>query len=169
MDARGYGRRVPVNRSSRWIASSSTAVGLLLVVVGVYGVLDSGSLPVGGIPFLAVGAALVGAGMTVGGRRTARTRYRPDLWQTAEWLVSASGAVVVTCFIVATLTHVAGMQLSIYPLRFPTLPLLPTLGILVGLLPAAAAPAPPRMVAPVPRQVEAVAHRTAGHPEGSAA
>jgi energy-coupling factor transport system permease protein len=148
MDARGYGRRVAVTRTTRRMAGGSTAGGLLVVMVGVYGVLDPGSLPAGGVPFVAVGAILVGAGLTAGGRRTARTRYRPDVWGWPEWLVGASGVVVLLSFVVASVLGVAGLQLVVSPLHFPTLPLLPTAGILVGLVPAVAAPAPSAFVGP---------------------
>jgi energy-coupling factor transport system permease protein len=144
MDARGYGRRVTVGARTRRLAGGSTAVGLMLVVVGVYGILDSGSLPAGGVPFLAAGAVLVGYGLGVSGRRTNRTRYRPDPWGAPEWVVTASGAVVLSSLIVASMLAVAGLQLQLYPLHVPLLPLLPTLGILVGLVPAVAAPAPRR-------------------------
>ncbi|HEX7443951.1 MAG TPA: energy-coupling factor transporter transmembrane component T, partial [Acidimicrobiales bacterium] len=63
MDARGYGRRVPVARGARRAATAGTAAGLLLVVAGLYGVLVAGSLPGGGVPFVAVGAVLLGAGL----------------------------------------------------------------------------------------------------------
>jgi energy-coupling factor transport system permease protein len=140
MDARGYGRRVAVARTTRRMASGSTVGGLLLVMVGVYGILDPGSLPAGGVPFLAVGSVLVGIGMAVGGRRTNRTRYRPDMWGTPEWLVFGSGAVVLLSLIVASVLGVTGLQLVVYPLHFPTLPILPVVGILVGMVPAVAAP-----------------------------
>ena len=84
MDARGYGRRVaggPWRHAAR--RPAATAAGLLLVLAGVYGVLVAGSLPGGGIPFVAVGAVLVGVGLAAGGRRTNRTRYRPDPWRAA--------------------------------------------------------------------------------------
>jgi energy-coupling factor transport system permease protein len=170
MDARGYGRRAEVARGTRRMAGGSTAAGLLLVMVGIYGVLDQGSLPAGGVPFLALGAVLVGAGLAVGGRRTNRTRYRPDVWGTPEWLVSGAGAVVLASFVVASVAGVRGMQLVVYPLSFPTLPLLPTIGILVGLVPAVAAPAPRRFPAagraPAPTGARAEA---TGRPEGSRA
>ncbi|HZM55218.1 MAG TPA: energy-coupling factor transporter transmembrane component T [Acidimicrobiales bacterium] len=140
MDARGYGRRIVVPQRTRWMGSGGTAVGLLLVIVGVYGVLDTGSLPAGGIPFLAVGAVLIGAGMAVGGRRTNRTRYRPDVWRIAEWVVGASGAAALSSMIAAAVLGVPGLQLQVYPLEFPPLPLLPAAGILIGLLPALVAP-----------------------------
>jgi energy-coupling factor transport system permease protein len=140
MDARGYGRRVDVAHRTRRLATGSTAVGLLLIMVGVYGALDPGSLPAGGVPFLVVGAVLLGTGMAVGGRRTTRTRYRPDLWRTREWEVAGSGVVVLLSLIVAAAIGVPGLQLTVYPLHLPTLPLLPAVGILIGLLPAAVSP-----------------------------
>jgi energy-coupling factor transport system permease protein len=140
MDARGYGRRVAVTAGTRRWATAGTACGLLLVTGGIYGILVDGSLPGGGIPFVAVGAVLVGAGLAVGGRRTNRTRYRPEPWAAPEWLVAASGAVVVACMVAAGVLGVAGLQFSVYPLELPTLPLLAAAGILVGLLPAWVAP-----------------------------
>jgi energy-coupling factor transport system permease protein len=140
MDARGYGRRMAIDRTTRRLTGGSTAGGLLLVMVGLYGVLDPGSLPAGGVPFVAVGAALVGVGLVVGGRRTNRTRYRPDTWGTPEWLVSGAGAIAVVGMIVSSEIGVSGLQLIVSPLQFPSLPILPTLGILVGLLPSIVAP-----------------------------
>ncbi len=170
MDARGYGRRVAVAPTTRRMAGGATAGGLLAIVVGVYGVLDQGSLPAGGVPFLAVGAVLVGTGLAMGGRRTNRTRYRPDVWGTPEWLVVGSGVVVLGGFVVASVIGVAGLQLVVYPLRFPTLPLLPTASILVGLLPAVVAPVP-RALGGARPTVAAVGTRSTatGRPEGSPA
>jgi energy-coupling factor transport system permease protein len=154
MDARGYGRRqVVAKRIRRW-GAGATAIGLLLVCAGVYGILDVGSLPGGGIPFLALGALSIGGGMAVSGRRTNRSRYRPDVWRVPEWLVVGSGGVVLASFILASSLHTAGMQLQVYPLQFPSLPLLPTVGILVGLAPA--------LVAPVPRS-ESITRGTPSH------
>jgi energy-coupling factor transport system permease protein len=143
MDARGYGRRVPVSRGARHWASISTASGLLLVIAGLYGVLVAGSLPGGGIPFVAVGAMLLAAGLATGGRRTNRTRYRPDPWRAPEWIVSASGVTVVGTMAVAGILGTPGIQFVVYPLGPPTLPTLATVGILIGLLPAWAAPVEP--------------------------
>jgi energy-coupling factor transport system permease protein len=158
MDARGYGRRVAVPVGTRRLGSASTAGGILLVLVGVYGLLDAGSLPAGGVPFVAAGAVLVGVGMAVGGRRTNRTRYRPDVWRTAEWLVVASGAVALASLIVAGILEVPGLQFTVTPLHPPQLPLVAVLGILVGSVPALAAPAPVALA--VPRRP----HRTADVP-----
>jgi energy-coupling factor transport system permease protein len=154
MDARGYGRRVSVSRSTRRLTGGATVSGLLLVVVGVYGVLDPGSLPAGGVPFLAVGALLVGAGLVAGGRRTNRTRYRPDVWGVPECLVAGAGAVALLVMVAASVLGVAGLQLVVSPLHAPTVPLLPAVGILFGLVPAVAAPVPadPIVVRSVPHR-----------------
>ena len=148
MDARGYGRRIPVARGVRRWATGGTVTGLLLVVGGIYGVLVAGSLPGGGIPFVALGAVLVGVGLAAGGRRTNRTRYRPDPWGTPEWLVSCSGVVAVGALVACGILGIPGLQFSVYPLTLPTLPLLAAGGILVGLLPAVVAPMERRSAAP---------------------
>ncbi len=140
MDARGYGRRSAVPRRTRRLQGGAVGVGLLAVVVGIYGALDPGSLPVGGIPFLVVGAVLVAAAMALGGKRSVRTRYRPDVWRGAEWAVVASGAVALASFVVAGVVDPTALRLVLYPLSVPALPLLATLGILVALLPAFVAP-----------------------------
>ena len=163
MDARGYGRRAAVTPANRRLATAGTASGLLCLLVGVYGVLDPGSLPLGGIPFVVAGSLLLGMALAVGGKRTTRTRYRPDLWRWREWAVVGAGALVVLAFVVAGVLGVAGMQLETYPLRIPPLPLLPTFGVLVGLLPAVLAPAPPSsLVAPRQQPATVLASRQPG-------
>jgi energy-coupling factor transport system permease protein len=168
MDARGYGRRAAVPSGTRRLQGGAIAFGLLAVVVGIYGALDPGSLPGGGIPFLVVGAVLVGVAMTLGGRRSVRTRYRPDLWRGAEWVVVTSGVVALVSLVITGVIDPAALRLVLYPLTVPALPVLATLGILVGAVPAFAAPtARPTPVAgrvevvPVPRPDAAEAPRGA--------
>jgi energy-coupling factor transport system permease protein len=147
MDARGYGRRTAVGRASRRLASGATVGGLLLVAVGLYGVIDSGSLFGLGLPVLAVAAVLCGFGLALGGRRTARSRYRPDPWQQPEWLVAGSGLLALVTMTIARSLDVPGLTISFSPLAFPSIPLLPVVGILIALAPAIAAPNP----VPTPR------------------
>ena len=142
MDARGYGRRIAVGKGARRLASGATVGGLLLVAVGLYGVLDSGSLFGLGLPVLAVAAVLCGVGLTLGGRRTARSRYRPDPWRQPEWLVAGSGLVALVTMTIARSLDVPGLTISFSPLAFPSIPLLPVVGILIALAPAIAAPNP---------------------------
>ncbi len=149
MDARGYGRRIAVGKGARRLASGATVGGLLLMAVGLYGMLDSGSLFGLGLPVLAVAAVLCGGGLTLGGRRTARSRYRPDPWRQPEWLVAGSGLIALVTMTIARSLDVPGLTISFSPLAFPSIPLLPVVGILIALAPAIAAPNP----LPSPRTV----------------
>lgn len=150
MDARGYGRRAGVSRAHRRMASGLITSGLLVVVVGLYGVLDAGSLGGLGLPVLALGMGLCSASLLLGGRRTVRTRYRPDPWRRPEWLVAASGVAAVAGVSVAEALGVVGVQYATTPLAVPGLPALPLVGILLALLPAVASPRPRPTVAPDP-------------------
>ncbi|HWF16962.1 MAG TPA: energy-coupling factor transporter transmembrane component T [Acidimicrobiales bacterium] len=142
MDARGYGRRISVGPGSRRLASGATTAGLLLVAVGLYGVIDSGSLFGLGLPIMAVAAVLCGTGLALGGRRSARSRYRPDPWRRPEWVVAGSGVAALAALSVAHGLNVAGLTVSFSPLAFPNIPLLPIVGILVAVVPALVAPRP---------------------------
>ena len=147
MDARGYGRRAG-SLTRRRQATAATAVGLLAVVAGVFGVLDQSFAKGVALPVLCIGAVLLGTGMAFGGARSVRTRYRPDRWGVRATVVTASGAVVACAFVAANALGVAGMSLELYPLSFPGLPLAVLAAALVGLLPAVVAPNP--LARPVP-------------------
>jgi energy-coupling factor transport system permease protein len=140
MDARGYGRRNETASVTRWLAIGSTAAGLLLSAVGVYGVIDAGSLFGLGLPIVAVGIVLCGLGFTAGGRQMQRTRYRPDRWGVPEWVIVTSGLVAVGTMALAHALEAPGITVSFVPLSMPALPLLPVAGILVAALPAFVAP-----------------------------
>jgi energy-coupling factor transport system permease protein len=142
MDARGYGRRRP-DAGGRRAGTALVVVGLLVVVVGLYGVLDSGAVDGAGLPVFALGLVLCAASLLLGGRRSARTRYRPDPWRWPEWVVVGSGLVAVAGISVAEALGAAGVQYSALPLTVPLLPALPALAILAGSLPAVASPRPP--------------------------
>jgi energy-coupling factor transport system permease protein len=145
MDARGYGRRNPA-RAPRRTATVLVVTGLLVVVVGLYGVLDSGSMGGLGLPVFALGLALCAASLLLGGRRSLRTRYRPDPWRWPEWAVLGSGLAAVAGISLAEALGVPGVQYSATPLTVPLLPALPAAAILVGLIPSFAAPRPPAAV-----------------------
>jgi energy-coupling factor transport system permease protein len=77
--------------------------------------------------------------MAVGRQRVTRTRYRPDPWALPEWLVTLSGALAAAVMIVAAAHDVDGLVLP-GPLVVPPVPVLPVIGLLLGLAPAIAAP-----------------------------
>ena len=143
MESRGYGRSVHRDARSRRKATALTLFGLGGVVAGVYGLLDGGSAPLLGLPLLLVGSAAAAASLAVGARRERRSRYRPDPWAAPEWVVASSGAIAGALVLAAAQRGVPGIILQTSPAVWPTLPWLPTLGILLGLLPAWLAPLPP--------------------------
>ncbi|MEU6737073.1 energy-coupling factor transporter transmembrane component T [Streptomyces physcomitrii] len=142
MDARGFGRTTPVSAALRRTTGALTLGGLLLVCTGTYGLLTedgSGYAP----PLLGTGVAAVLAGLRLGGRRSPRTRYRPDVWGARAWLVAASGAAVAAVMIWAGSAYTEALRPGVVPLVAPELPVWPAAGILLGLLPALVAPVPP--------------------------
>jgi energy-coupling factor transport system permease protein len=93
---------------------------------------------------LLLGGALAAGGLAVGGRIAVRSRYRPDPWSRAEWLVTASGLAPAVTLVIVAATGGGGLAPSTSPLEWPLLPVVPTLAVLAGLLPAWLAPEPPR-------------------------
>ncbi|MFE3599793.1 energy-coupling factor transporter transmembrane protein EcfT [Streptomyces sp. NPDC059142] len=141
MDARGYGRTAQVPPAVRHTTTALTLGGLLGVCAGVYGLLSAAGGAYG-TPLLVAGAVAAAAGLRLGGRRSVRTRYRPDRWGARAWLVAGSGAAVAAVLIVAGAAEPAALHPGVVPLETPTLPLWPAAGVLIGLLPAFIAPAP---------------------------
>lgn len=141
MDARGYGRTAQVPTAVRRTTAALTLGGLLGVCAGTYGLLTAAGGTYG-IPVLAVGLAAALAGLWLGGRRTVRTRYRPDRWDARAWLVAGSGAAVAAALFLAAARDPAALHPGVVPLVAPSLPLWPAAAILVGLLPAFVTPAP---------------------------
>ncbi|WP_406831418.1 energy-coupling factor transporter transmembrane component T [Pedococcus sp. KACC 23699] len=144
MDSRGYGRRPAQSARTRHLTGALTLTGLLGAAVGTYGALDATAPAVVGLPMLLAGLALCAAGLRVGGRAVARTAYRPDPWGLPEWLVAGSGVAAAALVMVSAHADPAALTLPLEPLAPPGLPLLAVAGLLLGALPAVAAPEPPR-------------------------
>lgn len=143
MDSRGYGRTADVPAPVRRTTAALTLGGLLGVCAGTYGVLtaEGGTY---GLPVLLIGLAAALAGLRLGGRRSPRTRYRPDVWGVRGWLVAGSGVAVAALLIAGAAYDSAALHPAVVPLTSPDLPLRPAAAILLGLLPAFAVPAPRR-------------------------
>ena len=152
MDSRGYGRRAEVSAATRRLTGTSTLLGLLGIAVGIYGVLDATSPPVLGLPTLLAGLVLAGGGLVLGGRRAVRTRYRPDPWTAPEWVTAGSGVAAAALVIVGGVIAPEALAPSTHPLVVPPLPLLPTVGVLLALLPAWLTPPPELLVRDVRRE-----------------
>ncbi len=140
MDARGYGRRASMAPRLVRTAQLATIGGLLLAAVGVYGIIDSGSLFGLGLPILALAVLLCGLGMAVGGRRSTRTRHRPDPWRWPECAVAGSGLFALVSMTIAHALDAPGLTVSFFPLAVPPVPIAVAAGLLVGALPAVLVP-----------------------------
>ncbi|WP_438272660.1 CbiQ family ECF transporter T component [Streptomyces uncialis] len=149
MDARGYGRTADVPAPVRRLTAALTLGGLLGVCAGTYGVLGAAGAGYA-LPLLALGTAAALGGLWLGGRRSVRTRYRPDAWGARAWLVAGSGVVVAVALIRFGSLDPDALRPGVVPLTAPELPLWPALAILAGLLPALIAPAPVRPGEPAP-------------------
>jgi energy-coupling factor transport system permease protein len=156
MDSRGYGRQAAVPRGTRRLTAGLTLGGLAGTCLGVYALLDGTGPAVLGLPTLFGGVLAATAGLRLGGRRTVRTRYRPDPWSAPEWVTAGTGAFAATATIVVGVLDPAGLAPTLVPLAALPLPWLPTVGILAALLPAWLTPLPPDVAA------AAAAHDPAG-------
>lgn len=142
MDARGYGRTADVPAPVRRTTTALTLGGLLGVCAGTYGLLtaEGGTY---GLPVLLTGVVAALAGLRLGGRRSPRTRYRPDRWDASAWLVAASGAAVAALLALASANDPSALHPGVVPLTAPTLPLWPAAAVLLALLPAFVVPREP--------------------------
>ncbi|MER7955276.1 energy-coupling factor transporter transmembrane protein EcfT [Streptomyces sp. NPDC096030] len=159
MDARGYGRTAQVEPAVRRTTNVLTLGGLLGVCAGSYGLLAAEGAGYG-LPLLVAGLCAALAGLRLGGRRAARTRYRPDTWGVRAWLVAGSGIAVAALMIWANAYAYQALHPGVVPLVAPELPVWPALSILVGLVPA--------FVAPVPASVPVPAHSDSASASASA-
>lgn len=141
MDARGYGRTAQVPRAVRHATNVLVLGGLLGVCAGTYALLAARGAAYG-LPVLLTGLAAALAGLRLGGRRSVRSRYRPDRWGPRAWLVAGSGAAVAGVMIWAGARWPESLEPPAVPLTAPTLPLWPAAAVLLGLLPAFVAPLP---------------------------
>ncbi|WP_410169617.1 CbiQ family ECF transporter T component [Actinacidiphila glaucinigra] len=135
MDARGYGRTAAVPTAVRRATAALTLGGLLGLCAGTYALLAATGAAYG-LPLLLAGLAAAVAGLRLGGRRSVRTRYRPDRWDATAWLITASGVAVAALTIWAAAASPAGLDPPVVPLTAPSLPLWPAAAVLLGLLPA---------------------------------
>jgi energy-coupling factor transport system permease protein len=164
MDSRGYGRVGGATRASRRVTAALMLGGLAGLCLGAYGLLGSAEPRGLGVGGFAAGAGLCVAGLALGGRRVSRSRYRPDPWSWPEWAVTGCGLACAIVLCLGVGYNPAALNPDLYPLAWPSLPLLPTAAILVAGLAGFAAP-PPVVVtapAPAPARAPAAAARPAG-------
>ena len=161
MDSRGYGRTAGIPRKARLTTSALLLLGLIGMLIGLYGLLDGSTPGVAGVtvigwPMLLLGVALAATGSLLAGKRVSRTRYRPDIWGLPEWLIVTCGVIPAVGFVL--LGSDPALTGPTYPFGWPEIPLGALPLLLVAALPAVLAP-------PLPRQNDAAdaqqAERTA--------
>ena len=144
MDSRGFARvgHVP----TRWRRSAALLVllGLAGALVALVALLGGGLGTTAGLLLLAVSTTLALTGTVMAGRRSRRTRYRPDPWLAPEWLTVAAGLVPAVVVGAAAVTDpVALNPVGILPMQVPAVPFAVLLAVGVAALPAWLTPAPP--------------------------
>lgn len=167
MDSRGYGRTGTQGRVTRHIGSAALLLGLVAALIGCYGLLDASSPAVLGIPMLALGLAFAVAGLTLAGRRSVRSRYRPDPWGLPEWGVAACGLLTASAYVGAVALGLSGLTAPVDPLAWPAVPPVLVGATLISILPAWIAPPVPSPLGISPRHVSTEPHASAG-PRASA-
>jgi len=139
MDARGFGRRSTSPRR-RQATSAATLGGLVGLGIGLFEVLDSGSASGLGLAVVLVGdEAPQDEGAASHG---SRSRYRPDRWLVAEWLVVLTGLAAVAGVVAAGSNDPNALVQPLYPLALPAGPVVALAGILAATVPSAIAPIP---------------------------
>ncbi|MGW1280393.1 energy-coupling factor transporter transmembrane component T [Streptomyces tsukubensis] len=132
MDSRGYGRAGSATRRSRRLTGALMLLGMCGLCAGAYGLLDASAPRPLGLPALAFGALLCLAGLRLGGRRVTRTLYRPDPWRLPEWAVAGCGVLSAVLLFSGAGFDAAELNVSLYPLGWPSLPPVPAVAILLA-------------------------------------
>jgi energy-coupling factor transport system permease protein len=157
MDSRGFARAGDVPVRFRRATGLLVLAGLVGVAVGLFGLLGGNTLPASGAPVVALGVALALVGALLAGRRSRRTRYRPDPWTLPEWATVVCGLAAATVVLLAAARWPAAMDpVGRVPLVVPAAPWPVLAGLLVAAAPAVLTPAPPLPAAALRRPVGAV-------------
>ena len=155
MDSRGFARVGDVPTRWRRSAAALVLLGLMGTLVALFALLGGGLMPAAGVPLLAVSTTLAIAGAVMAGRRSRRTRYRPDPWLAPEWVMVAAGLVpAVAISVLAATDPVALNPVGIIPLQAPAVPLAALAAVGLAALPAWLTPSPPPAVPSPVRHAE---------------
>lgn len=155
MDSRGYGRTAERTRGERRVTAALVLGGVVGVCLGLYALLDGSAASIAGAPILVLGVSAAGLGMWRSGRRSTRTRYRPDPWSWPEWVTAGSGLLAAATVIAVGVLNPQDVTTSVTPPVWPAVPPLALLGILIAAMPAFVTPEPPMPVRS-PATIEAV-------------
>lgn len=144
MDSRGYGRAGYRSTGERSISAITLLGGLLFATIGAYGLLGTGAATWWGPAFVALGITSIIASLVLAGRRSIRTRYRPNRWHASDIITALIGAVVAALFLTAARISPDILTTATSPPAWPSLSAVAVAGILIALLPAVITPSPPQ-------------------------
>ncbi len=146
MDSRGYGRTADRSTGDRLRTGVALLAGIVAIVVGVFFLLGTASRDWEnwGLAIVALGVISAAASLAFAGRRSTRTRYRPNNWHRADLWTLGCGAFTAIAFAAAARVDPLGMATSTQPPVWPSLPILAVVGLVVAALPAYFTPAPPK-------------------------
>jgi energy-coupling factor transport system permease protein len=142
MDSRGYGRRGQRSPVASRVAGGLLICGLAGLAVGTYALLDATAPRYLATPALIGGLVAGVAGVAVSGRGVSRSAYRPDRWRLSELVTAASGLLAGALMYLTSQVDPANLNPSLTPLAWPQVDALAVLAVLIGLVPAFAAPLP---------------------------
>lgn len=142
MDSRGYGRREVSDPRAERVTTTLTFAGLIVAMLGLYGVFVTVGFSLFSWPLLAVGLLLSYAGLRRAGRAVRRTAYRPDPWRAPEWVTIGCGLIAVVTTLLTRRVDPDALILPLEPLGWPALPALTLLGLLIAAAPAFLTPQP---------------------------
>ena len=143
MDSRGYGRTRAMKPRDQFLARALVLISLIALSIGVYALVDG--VDGGWTSWLVVASGVVCAvvGLRIAGRRSIRTRYRPDPWAAPEWLVLLSGWIPAALFVVISINDPVSLTGQTSPLQWPDLPAIPAIAVVIAALPGIVTPLPP--------------------------
>jgi len=82
--------------------------------------------------------------MILAGRRSIRTRYRPNVWHASDVSTALIGAIVAGLFVAASNVSPSVMTPTVSPPTWPSLSLLSVVGLVIAMIPAFITPTPPK-------------------------
>ena len=144
MDSRGYGRAGHRSKAERNLSAAILLAGLLFATIGAYGLLGTGAATWWGPTFIAFGVGFIILNMILAGRRSVRTRYRPNVWHASDVSTALIGAIVAGLFVAVSNISPSVMTPTVSPPTWPSLSLLSVVGLLIAMIPAFITPTPPK-------------------------
>jgi energy-coupling factor transport system permease protein len=144
MDSRGYGRAGHRSPTERSLSTAALLAGLVFATIGAYGLLGTGAATWWGPTLVVVGIASAVTSLMLAGRRSIRTRYRPNSWSASDVGTAVIGVLVAGLFFVSAALSPESMATSTSPPMWPTLSVPAVVGVVLAALPAFITPAPPK-------------------------